>query len=52
LRIAFSADGRYVVTEDQAFEVRMWPVDPLPLAEARKPRDLTPEERQRYLPEQ
>jgi WD40 repeat protein len=51
LRIAFSDDGRYVLTEDQALQVRMWPIDPLPLAESRKPRDLTPEERQRYLPE-
>jgi eukaryotic-like serine/threonine-protein kinase len=51
LRVAFSDDDRYVLTEDQKAEWRMWPIDPLPLAESRKPRDLTIEERQRYLPE-
>ncbi len=29
---------------------RIWPVDPLPLARARLPRDLTPAERQRFGP--
>ncbi len=27
---------------------RLWPVDPLPIAEARKPRELTEEERERF----
>jgi hypothetical protein len=28
--------------------VRLWPVDPLPLARARKPRELTLAERERF----
>jgi WD40 repeat protein/tRNA A-37 threonylcarbamoyl transferase component Bud32 len=48
LRIAFSPDGRHVFTEDQAGQARLWPLDPLPLALTRRPRDLTPAERQLF----
>jgi WD40 repeat protein/tRNA A-37 threonylcarbamoyl transferase component Bud32 len=48
LAAAFSADGRWVLTENQNGRCRLWPVDPLPLAHARKPRDLTEEERARF----
>jgi WD40 repeat protein len=50
----FSPDSRRVATVSRDGMVRLWPVDPLPLARARKPRDLTPAERQRFdvpLPE-
>jgi len=45
----FSNDGRWVLTENQNSRCLIWPVDTLPVALQRKPRDLTPEERQRYL---
>jgi WD40 repeat protein/serine/threonine protein kinase len=44
----FTADGRYVVTASDDGTARTWPVDPLQLAQARKPRDLTSEERARF----
>jgi WD40 repeat protein len=44
---AFSPDGRWIVTR-AAQASRLWPVDPLAAALARKPRDLAPHERERY----
>jgi WD40 repeat protein len=45
---AFSPDGQFVLTASDDGTARLWPVDPLPVAGIRKPRELTPEERQRY----
>jgi WD40 repeat protein len=44
---AFSPDGKWIVTET-ASGSRLWPVDPLAEALARKPRDLMPHERERF----
>jgi WD40 repeat protein/serine/threonine protein kinase len=44
----FSRDGRFVVTASADGTARIWPVDPLPVALARKPRELTAEERTRF----
>jgi WD40 repeat protein len=44
----FSSDGQYVVTSSADGTARTWPTDPLKIALARKPRDLTPEERARF----
>jgi WD40 repeat protein len=44
----FHPDGRSFATADSGGGVRVWPVDPLPAAIARKPRELTPSERERY----
>jgi hypothetical protein len=44
----FSPDGRRLATVSRDGMVRIWPVDPLPLACARRPRDLTPAERERF----
>ena len=44
----FSPDGAWVATGSRSGTVRVWPVDPLPIARARKPRELTAEERERY----
>jgi WD40 repeat protein len=44
---SFSPDGRRVMTVNEK-TVRIWPLDLLPVAESRKPRDLTPEEVERY----
>jgi WD40 repeat protein len=48
LAAVFSPDSRFVATASADHTARIWPVDPLPLAVARKPRDLTPEERQHF----
>jgi WD40 repeat protein len=45
---AFSPDGKRVVTASYDNTARIWPVDLLPIAENRRPRDLTPEERDRF----
>jgi WD40 repeat protein len=44
----FSPEGKTVVTSSSDGTVRTWPTDPLSIAVARKPRDLTPEERARF----
>jgi WD40 repeat protein len=44
----FSADGEMVLTVSWDGSARLWPVDPLPLAQARRPRELTGEERERF----
>jgi WD40 repeat protein len=45
---AFSPNGKRVLTTSWDGTARIWPVDPLPLAVARKPRELTAEERERF----
>ena len=47
-RVAFTADGRYVLTVGQDV-TRLWPVNPLPAAEAARPRELTAKERELFL---
>jgi WD40 repeat protein len=44
----FSPNGRLLLTASGDGTCRVWPVDPLPLALARKPRELTPEEQGRF----
>ncbi len=46
--VAFSADGGRLLTTSSDGTARIWPVDPLPLAVARKPRELTADERVRF----
>ena len=48
LDVSISPDERWVATASRDSTARVWPVDPLPLALARKPRELTEEERARY----
>jgi WD40 repeat protein/serine/threonine protein kinase len=44
----FSPDSSLVLTTSGDGTARIWPVDPLPLAQARKPRALTADERRRF----
>ena len=46
--VAYSPDGARVATASTDPLARVWPVDLLPEFEQRKPRELTPLERQRY----
>ncbi|MBM4068581.1 MAG: hypothetical protein FJ271_06500 [Planctomycetes bacterium] len=48
LTAVFSPDGKHVATASADGSARVWPLDPLPLARSRKPRELTPEERERF----
>jgi WD40 repeat protein/tRNA A-37 threonylcarbamoyl transferase component Bud32 len=45
---AFSADGSQVTTIGDDGSIRTWPVDPLGVALRGKPRELTPQERERF----
>ena len=45
---SFSPDAGTVLTTSWDGTARLWPVDPLPIAEARQSRALTRDERQRY----
>jgi WD40 repeat protein len=44
----FSPDGLTILTTSADGVARIWPTDPLPLARARKPRQLTADERARF----
>jgi WD40 repeat protein/serine/threonine protein kinase len=46
--VQFSTDGKRLLTVSTDGAARIWPVDPLALAVARKPRELTEEERALY----
>jgi WD40 repeat protein len=46
-RIVFSADGKHLLTQSSN-GARLWPIDVLELAKKRKPRELMPEEWERY----
>jgi WD40 repeat protein len=44
----FSPDDSRVLTASQDGAARLWPTDPLPLAQSRRPRELTEEERRLF----
>jgi WD40 repeat protein len=44
----FSADTQQIVTASRDGTARVWPVDPLPVARQRRPRDLSDAERHRF----
>jgi WD40 repeat protein/serine/threonine protein kinase len=46
--VEFSSDSHRLLTVSTDGTARIWPIDPLPLAVARKPRELTADERARY----
>jgi hypothetical protein len=47
-QVVFSPDGERLATTSGDGTARVWPLDPLPLARSRRPREMTPAERQRY----
>jgi WD40 repeat protein len=46
--VEFSSDSQRLLTSSTDSTARIWPVDPLPLATARQPRELTADERSRF----
>jgi WD40 repeat protein len=46
--VAYSPDGKRVATASTDPLARLWPVELLPEFDRRKPRELTPQERERY----
>jgi WD40 repeat protein/tRNA A-37 threonylcarbamoyl transferase component Bud32 len=46
--VVFSPDGKWLVTTSGNSQARLWPVDPLPEALRRRPRELSAEERQQF----
>jgi WD40 repeat protein len=46
--VEFSSDSQRLLTASTDGTARIWPVDPLPLAVSRKPRELTEDERSRF----
>jgi WD40 repeat protein/serine/threonine protein kinase len=52
LSVAFSPDNQRLLTGLSDGTARIWPVDPLPLAASRKPRELTADERARFQMEE
>ncbi|HKI33834.1 MAG TPA: protein kinase [Gemmataceae bacterium] len=48
LSVEFSPDSRRILTASTDGTARIWPVDPLPLAASRKPRELTDDERAHF----
>jgi WD40 repeat protein/serine/threonine protein kinase len=46
--VQFSPDSQRLLTASTDGTARIWPVDPLPLAVSRKPRELTDDERARF----
>jgi WD40 repeat protein/serine/threonine protein kinase len=48
LSALFTPDGTHVATASTDGTARIWPLDPLPVAVGRQPRELTAEERERF----
>jgi WD40 repeat protein len=46
--VAFSSDNKNVLIASEDGTTRIWPINPLPVATERKPREPTAEERSRY----
>jgi WD40 repeat protein len=47
--VAYRPDGQQIATSVKEGQVRLWPLDPVAEVLRRAPRDLTADERQRYL---
>jgi hypothetical protein len=46
--VAFGPDSKTVITACEDGTSRIWPIDPLPVAAERRPRELSAEERSRW----